>query len=99
MRGIGFSGISLVGKAILLDYMHAKLTHYCYLRSIISVAEKEVAFTVGEPLTVALTFRSARADGLIMVLTTNNSSKAILAIGLRNGRVHKMTISYTGSNA
>ena len=42
---------------------------------------------MGEPLTVALTFKPTRADGLIMLLTTNNSSKAVFAAGLRNGRV------------
>ena len=43
---------------------------------------------VNEPLTVALTFKPSRADGLLMLLTTNNySSNAIFAAGLRNGRV------------
>ena len=42
---------------------------------------------MNEPLTVALTFKPTRADGLFMLLTTNNSAKAIFAAGLRNGRV------------
>ena len=53
----------------------------------ISVIEKEVLLTVNEPLTVALTFKPARADGLLMLLTTDDSTKAIFAAGLRNGRV------------
>ena len=50
--------------------------------------------TVNESLTVAITFKPARANGLIMLLTTENSSKAIFAAGLRNGRVFKQYLIY-----
>lgn len=50
--------------------------------------EKEVMILENETLAVSITFKPARANGLIMLLTTADKSETIFAAGLRNGKVY-----------
>ena len=53
---------------------------------------------MNESLAIVLTFKPTRADGLLMLLTTNNNSNAIFAAGLRNGRVLYITFVHLNIN-
>ena len=69
---------------LLLKYVHWV---HCCLVKLLPFTEKEIFPPVNESLAIVLIFKPTRADGLLMLLTTDNNSKAIFAAGLRNGRV------------